>query len=163
MTLYSIGHSNANLNAFLDLLRRNEIAALVDTRSQPYSRYNPHFSREALKQSVNEHGIEYVYLGNRIGGKPEGREFYFPNGKVNFEVLAQSPGYLSGIEQLLTLAERRNVAFMCAEADYKHCHRYWLITRSLVERGIDVRHILHSGEIVASSATEFEPEQPSLF
>ena len=163
MTLYSIGHSNANLNAFLDLLRRNEIAALVDTRSQPYSRYNPHFSREALKQSVNEHGIEYVYLGNRIGGKPEGREFYFPNGKVNFEVLAQSPGYLSGIEQLLTLAERRNVAFMCAEADYKHCHRYWLITRTLVTRGIQVQHILHTGETVSSVAADFEPAQPRLF
>ncbi len=163
MTLYSIGHSNASFDAFLDLLRRYEIAVLVDTRSKPYSRYNPHFSREPLKQSINEQGIEYIFLGNRIGGKPEGQEFYFPNGKVNFETLAQSPGYLSGIEQLLKLAEQRKVAFLCAEADYKHCHRYWLITRTLVERGIEVRHILHSGETVGSVAADFEPAQPSLF
>ncbi len=163
MKLYSIGHSNATIDDFLDLLRRNEIAALVDTRSQPYSRYNPHFSREALKQSVTEHGIEYMYLGNRIGGKPDGREFYFPNGKVNFEALAQSSGYLSGIEQLLDLAGQRKVAFMCAEADYTHCHRYWLITRTLVERGIEVEHILHSGESVKSVASDFEEKQPSLF
>jgi uncharacterized protein (DUF488 family) len=52
---------------------------------------------------------------------------------------------------------------MCAEADYKKCHRYWLITRTLVERGIEVRHILHSGEAVTSTGQEFDPEQPSLF
>lgn len=163
MKLFSIGHSNATIEAFLDLLRRNEIAVLVDTRSQPYSRYNPHFSREALKQSVNEQNIEYVYLGNRIGGKPEGREFYFPNGKVNFEALSQSSVFLTGIEQLLKLAELRTVAFMCAEADYRHCHRYWLITRTLVERGIEVQHILHTGEVVGSAAAEFQTAQPSLF
>lgn len=163
MKLFSIGHSNATMEAFLDLLRRQAIAVLVDTRSQPYSRYNPHFSREPLKQSVNEQGIEYVYLGNRIGGKPEGREFYFPNGKVNFEALSQSSVFLTGIEQLLKLAELRTVAFMCAEADYRHCHRYWLITRTLVERGIEVQHILHTGEMVGSAAAEFQPAQPSLF
>lgn len=163
MKLFSIGHSNATIEAFLDLLRRQEIAVLVDTRSQPYSRYNPHFSREALKQSVNEQGIEYAYLGNRIGGKPEGREFYFPNGKVNFEALSQSSVFLTGIEQLLKLAELRTVAFMCAESDYRHSHRYWLITRTLVERGIEVQHILHTGEVVGSVAAEFQPAQPSLF
>lgn len=163
MKLFSIGHSNATIDAFLDLLRRHEIAVLVDTRSQPYSRYNPHFSRESLKQSVNDQRIEYAYLGNRIGGKPEGREFYFPNGKVNFEALSQSSVFLTGIEQLLKLAELRPVAFMCAEADYKHCHRYWLITRTLIRRGIEVQHILHTGEIVSSNAAEFESPQLSLF
>jgi uncharacterized protein (DUF488 family) len=52
---------------------------------------------------------------------------------------------------------------MCAEADYKSCHRYWLITRTLTQRGIEVRHILHSGDAVVSEASEFEPAQPSLF
>lgn len=63
MELFSIGHSNAEINAFINLLRRYEIAALVDTRSQPYSRYNQHFSREQLKHSLEEAGIEYFYLG----------------------------------------------------------------------------------------------------
>ena len=80
MKLFSIGHSNATIEAFLDLLRRNEIVVLVDTRSQPYSRYTTHFSREALKQSLTENGIEYVYLGRQIGGRPEGEEFYFQSG-----------------------------------------------------------------------------------
>lgn len=163
MTLYSIGHSNADIHTFIDLLRRHEIAALVDTRSKPYSRYNTHFSREPLKQSLNEHGIEYVFLGDQIGGKPENEAFYFQSGKVDYERLAGAPFYLAGIERLIGLGQDRRVAFMCAEADYKHCHRYWLITRTLLERGVEVEHILHSGEAVKSAAAEFEPEQPSLF
>jgi uncharacterized protein (DUF488 family) len=163
MPLFSIGHSSASIEDFIELLRRHGIDVLVDTRSKPYSRYNPHFSREPLKQSLNEQGMAYVFLGDRIGGKPEDETFYFQSGKVDYERLAESPFYLAGIERLIALAQDQRAAFMCAEADYKHCHRYWLITRTLVGRGIEVQHILHSGEAVKSDATEFEPEQPSLF
>ncbi|MBS1789479.1 MAG: DUF488 domain-containing protein [Acidobacteria bacterium] len=163
MTLFSIGHSNASLESFLHLLRQHDITLLVDTRSKPYSRYNTHFSRDPLKQSLKERGIEYVFLGDRIGGKPEDETFYFQSGKVDYEQLAKSPAYLAGIEQLIQLGQTRRVAFMCAEADYKHCHRYWLITQTLVERGIEVRHILHSGETASSVTGDFDPAQPSLF
>ena len=70
MELFSIGHSNADINAFIDLLRRYEIAALADARSQPYSRYNQHFSRESLKHSLEEAGIEYFYLGKKSADGP---------------------------------------------------------------------------------------------
>ena len=163
MKLFSIGHSNARMSDFLELLRRYDVAVLVDTRSKPYSRYNPHFSRDALAQSLNEHGIEYIYLGDKIGGRPEGEAFYFESGRVDYEQLAAAPFYLDGIGQMLAMAEEKPLAFMCAEADYKKCHRYWLITRTLVERDIEVRHILHSGQVVVSSKREFEPEKPSLF
>ncbi len=163
MTLFSIGHSNARINEFIELLRRYGIAVLVDTRSKPYSRYNPHFSRDALEQSLTEHGIEYAYLGDKIGGRPESEAFYFESGRVDYEELATAQFYLEGIDRMLALAEERTVAFMCAEGDYKKCHRYWLITRTLLERDIEVEHILHSGETVGSRADEFEPEQPSLF
>jgi uncharacterized protein (DUF488 family) len=163
MALFSIGHSNAEINAFIDLLRRYEIAALVDTRSQPYSRYNRHFSRESLKNSLEEDGIEYFYMGKALGGRPEDPAFYLQNGKVDYDLVAQSSLYLEGIDRLLEMASDRRVAFMCAEADYRNCHRYWLITRTLTLRGIEVRHILHSGDAVVSESSEFEPAQPSLF
>jgi uncharacterized protein (DUF488 family) len=163
MNLFSIGHSNVEIDAFIDLLRRYDIAALVDTRSQPYSRYNQHFSREHLKHSLEDAGIEYSYLGKELGGRPEDPALYFQNGKVDYDLVAESSLYLEGIERLLELASDRRVAFMCAEADYKSCHRYRLITRTLTRRGIEVRHILHSGDAVVSEASEFEPAQPSLF
>lgn len=163
MILYSIGHSNAEIKAFLDLLSRNSIETLVDTRSQPYSRYSPHFNREALKRSLAEFGTDYVFMGDQLGGRPEGEEYYRRDGKPDYDQMAESSTYLSGIERLLELAAEKRVAFMCSEADFKKCHRYWLITRTLVSRGIEVKHILHSGELVSSSSSEFEPSQLSLY
>lgn len=163
MSLYSIGHSNASPETFLALLQRYQIAVLVDARSQPYSRYNPHFSRERLKRSLEENGVKYVFLGDRIGGKPENPQYRLESGRVDDEELAQSELYLAGLAKLIELGESKQIAFMCAEADYKNCHRYWLITRSLVERGIAVNHILHSGEILSSDKSDFETQQPSLF
>jgi uncharacterized protein (DUF488 family) len=163
MTLYSIGHSNAAVEAFIELLRRHEIELLADTRSQPYSRYSPQFSRDALKQSLNEAGVAYVFMGEALGGRPAGEEFYLPSGKVDYDLLAAAPFYLSGVERLLEFAAECRVAFMCSEADYTHCHRYHLITRTLLGRGVEVKHILHSGDLAASCLEEFVPAQPSLF
>ncbi|HZS06193.1 MAG TPA: DUF488 domain-containing protein [Blastocatellia bacterium] len=163
MTLYSIGHSNVEIETFLGLLRRHGIKRLVDTRSQPYSRYSPQFSREALRAALNEAGINYVFMGDRIGGRPEGSEYYLPSGKVDYDLLATAPAYLSGIESLIELGVASRTAFMCSEADFHHCHRYHLITRTLVNRGVEVQHITHSGELAGSTKGEFEPAQPSLF
>jgi uncharacterized protein (DUF488 family) len=163
MVLYSIGHSNVEIEVFLDLLRRHNVETLVDSRSQPYSRYSPQFNKEALSRSTAAAGMDYVYMGEALGGRPEGDEFYYGSGKVDYEQLAASPAYLSGIEQLLNLAQSRRVAFLCSEADYRNCHRYKLITRTLVGRGVEVSHITHSGELVASNRSEFEPDQLSLF
>ena len=163
MTIYSIGHSNAEAALFLDLLRRYLIERLVDTRSQPYSRYATQFNRDALRRSLSEANVEYAYMGDLIGGRPEDLEYYLGSGKVDYELLAAAPFYLSGIDRLLALAAGAQVAFMCTEADFKKCHRYWLITRTLLERGVEVRHILHSGELSGSELSEFEAPQLSLF
>jgi hypothetical protein len=51
---------------------------------------------------------------------------------------------------------------MCSEADYKDCHRYHLITRSLLKEGIEVHHILHSGGLVLTNLTAFRSELRQL-
>ncbi len=163
MTLYSIGHSNVALTVFLRLLETHAVATLVDARSQPYSRYAPHFSREALRAAISEAGLDYVFLGDRLGGKPASREFYLSNGKVDDDLLAASPLYLAGIARLIELATASRVAVMCAEADFRHCHRYRLITRTLLSRHIEVQHITPSGELIGSSAADFAQTQPTLF
>ena len=163
MKLFTIGHGNADANTFVELLQQHEIELVVDTRSQPYSRFNPQFNRETLKQAVNAAGIAYVFMGDSIGGRPTGAQFYFPSGKVDYDLLEQAAVYQAGITRLLDFAAECRVAFMCSEMDYHHCHRYNLITRTLVKRSIEIAHILHTGETVASVAAEFEAAQPSLF
>ncbi len=41
---FSIGHSNRSLEAFVELLRANGVACLVDVRTVPRSRANPQFN-----------------------------------------------------------------------------------------------------------------------
>ena len=163
MKLYTIGHGNVATEAFIALLHQHAIELLIDTRSQPYSRFNPQFNRETLKQSVSAAGIAYAYMGKVIGGIPSDQRFYLPNGKADYDLLEQADFYQAGITRLLDLVVECRVALMCAEKDYHHCHRYHLITRTLVRRGVEVTHILHSGEMVNSSVAEFEPAQALLF
>jgi len=163
MSLYSIGHSNVEIDGFLGLLLRHRIDTLVDARSQPFSRYSPQFNQEALRKSLAGAGIAYEYMGRELGGRPSGAEFYYGEGNVDYDRLATAPFYVSAIERLIELGAAQSVAFMCSEADYRNCHRYKLITRTLVHRQIPVHHIVHSGELIASFAQEFDLEQRSLF
>ena len=52
VTIYSIGHSNQPMEAFLELLNRHGIQTLIDIRSHPYSRYVPHFNGPELANAA---------------------------------------------------------------------------------------------------------------
>ena len=71
-TIYTIGHSNHESEAFLALLQEHDITLLVDVRSSPYSRYVPQANRETLAHALEAAGIGYRWVGDRLGGKPEG-------------------------------------------------------------------------------------------
>jgi uncharacterized protein (DUF488 family) len=162
MTVFTIGHSNAAIDRFLDLLRQHRIEVLVDTRSQPYSRYVPQFNRESLSATLQLAGLGYLYMGDSLGGRPAERQYYREDGKVDYDLLAEAPFYLAGLGQLKKQAETGRVAVLCSEADYHKCHRYWLITRSLAGEGVEVRHILHSGEMATTDPKEFESSSDQL-
>lgn len=152
MPLYSIGHSNHPLDAFLDLLRSHGIEVLLDVRSAPYSRYVPHFNPANLKTALKEAGFQYIYMGKELGGRPEGAEFYDAEGHVRYDRLAASPLFLAGLDRLITGAARYRVAMMCSEENPTDCHRRLLITRVLAGRGIPVQHIRGDGRIESEAA-----------
>lgn len=162
MTIYTVGHSNIAIERFVDLLRIQMIQVLADTRSQPYSRYAPQFNRESLKTSLQYAGMGYLYLGDKLGGRPMDARYYRPEGTVDYDQLAEAPFYREGIERLKREAEGRCLAIMCSEAGYKACHRYNLITRSLVKEWIEVHHILHSGDLEPTDLHDFRSELRQL-
>jgi uncharacterized protein (DUF488 family) len=161
-TVYTVGHSNICVDRFVHLLRVPQIQLLVDVRSQPYSRYAPQFNRESLTRSLEQSGIVYLYLGGGLGGRPREARFYGPEGTLDVEQLAAAPFYREGLERLKQEAIGRRLAIMCSEADYRRCHRFTLIARSLVHEGVEVLHILHSGALVLTHAGEFAPKPRQL-
>lgn len=157
-TLFTIGHSGHDLEHFLALLRRHQIEVLVDVRSHPYSRHLPHYRRDALRETLVRNGIEYLFLGRELGGRPTGDEFHV-EGRLIVGRRAGAPELRQGLSRLLLVAQDRRVVIMCAEEDPGRCHRTSLIGPALAQEGATVIHIRGDGRLQAGG----EDRQLPLF
>lgn len=145
-SIYTIGHSTHSIQRFVGLLKRNEITAVVDVRSQPYSRMNPQFNREVLKTTLKDVGLFYLFLGKELGARSEDPSCY-NDGKVQYDRLAQTSLFRQGLERVARGSEAHRIALVCAEKDPLTCHRTILVSRKLAESGIAVNHILEDGRL----------------
>lgn len=151
--VYTIGHSNHSIAAFVALLRRHGVNAICDVRSHPYSRFVPQYSQEPLKAALAAEGIAYAFLGKELGARSNNPACY-KQGRVQFELLAQESGFADGIRRVIQGMARYSIALMCAEKDPADCHRGLLVARKLFESGIPVNHILADGAVEAHEAME---------
>lgn len=154
---YTIGHSNREISAFIDLLSKYDIDLLIDVRSYPYSQYNPQFNKHNIEKELSAKGINYLFLGNFLGGRPKdptcykGREI--PTSKVNYldavdyTEVSKRDWYHKGIEILLSKVKNNQIAIMCSEEDPNRCHRHHLIAKTLLDKCFVVRHIRGNGVI----------------
>ena len=149
--LFTVGHSNHPFDAFAELLKQHRIDVLVDTRSSPYSQYVTHFNREAIQAELPTRGIKYLYLGEELGGRPDGAEFYDEAGHVRYHRVAESAKFLGGIERVEAGIRKFRVALMCSEEDPTVCHRFLLVSRVLAKRGVAVFHIRGDGSVQADA------------
>lgn len=161
--IFTIGHSNHSLEAFLALLAGNRIDVLVDTRTQPHSAYSPHFNRAELTDAVTAAGVKYLFLGKELGGRPSGSEFYDDDGRVLYYRLAESELFLAGIARLEKGIQEFRVALLCSEEDPQVCHRQLLVGRVLSERGVTLRHIRGDGRVETQPPTSPEGRRKQTF
>jgi hypothetical protein len=145
--VYTVGHSNVTQEAFIALLRQHGIQVLVDVRSQPYSKYVPHFNAVVLKPAILAAGMKYLYLGKELGGRPEDKRYYDSNGHVLYGLVAEGDEFKAGIERLLRGACEHRVVLMCNEENPAECHRRLLVGRVLVEKGARILHIRGDGHV----------------
>ncbi len=151
-TIYTIGHSNHPLERFIALLKQHGINVLCDVRSDPYSRVNPQFNRDALKAALLKNGITYIFLGKELGARSEDPSCYV-HGKVQYDRLARTALFRKGIDSLLERMQDCRLAIMCAEKDPLDCHRTILVARHIDSIGIAVEHILPDGKLETHQKT----------
>src|SRR6266498_3614590 len=137
-TIYTIGHSNHSLDGFVSLLRRNEIVAIADVRSTPYSRRCGHFNREPLQASLASHDVSYVYLGAELGGRGVDGSSVDANGRVQYQSVAESAAFREGLRRVCSGSQRMRLALMCTECDPLECHRDILVASMLTVGGASV-------------------------
>jgi uncharacterized protein (DUF488 family) len=146
MELFSIGHSNHEIDAFMSLLKRHGITAVADVRSHPYSRFLPQFNQTSLQEFLAKEGIQYVFLGRELGARPTNRDCYI-DGKALYERIAATDEFNKGIQRIQKGLKKYKISLMCAEKDPLTCHRAILVCQHLRYSDITINHILKNGDL----------------
>ena len=106
--IYTIGHSTRPLDKFIALLKAHGIAQLADVRSVPRSRRHPHFSMEALSESLPQVGVTYRHfrsLGGLRKPRPDSRNTAWRHGGFRgYADYMETPEFDSALDELLMFA-----------------------------------------------------------
>ncbi len=124
------------MKEFLGVLKNYKISLLVDVRRFPFSKKFPWFRKENISESLKREGINYLWMGEELGGmRREGYENY-----------TNSESYKKGIEKLIDISKKKTLCIMCAEKLFFRCHRRF-ISKTLKEKGIEVFHIIEINKV----------------
>ena len=147
--IFTIGHSNIDSTHLIDRFKQYNIDTIVDIRSMPYSKYSPQFNKESFEHICKINGLNYLYLGDALGGKPNDPSVISDSNKIDYSLLSQKNYFLTGINKLLTLINDHNVCLMCSEGQPDKCHRNLLLSPVLEKNGVEISHILPDGLCVS--------------
>ncbi len=172
VTVWTIGHGTKPLTDFLALLRAHGIRVVADVRSLPHSRRSPHFSRQPLGEALAAEGIGYQHLP-QAGGlrkpRPDSRNTGWKDDAFRgYADYMETPEFAAGLRDVIDAARQVPTVLMCAESDWRHCHR-GLLSDALKAAGARVLHITSDAEpqehpytrparIVAGRLTYADPE-----
>jgi uncharacterized protein (DUF488 family) len=164
-TVWTVGHSNHDVDVLLALVQRHRVAHVVDVRSHPYSRYAPHFNRDELQASIEACGIRYAFLGSVLGGRPRREDQLDADGHALYDRMATEPAFDDAIDRILRGASEHRIALLCSCGQPHECHRRLLVGKVLCDRGAELRHILPDGDVMTERAVELRDDhaQDMLF
>lgn len=149
-TIYSIGHSTRSLDEFLEMLHSFNIKILADIRSLPGSRRFPHFNQENLKISLEEAGIQYMYLsdlGGRRKMKKDSKNNRWNNDSFRgYADYMETKEFENAIVNLEHIALDQPTVYMCSEAVWWRCHRS-MVSDYLKAKDWTVLHIMATGKV----------------
>lgn len=153
-TLFTIGHSNLELEEFLSRLTEHGVQVLCDVRSRPASFRFPQFNGQVLEVSLRDAGYKYEFLGECLGGRPTDPRVYQADGTVDYFLRRKARDFLAGVDRVVDLSQAQTVALMCAEEDPLQCHRFLMICPELLERGVTPVHIRRGGILESQRQAE---------
>jgi uncharacterized protein (DUF488 family) len=147
LAIWTVGHSNHELDHFAQLVLSEHIEFLVDVRSFPYSRFAPHFNRDEIEATMDRRGVGYLFLGGELGGRPTREEHYDSEGHALYGPMSEGGAFAIAVQRLIAGAQRHRIALLCSEGDPRHCHRRLLVGKVLTDQGVELRHILPDGTV----------------
>jgi uncharacterized protein (DUF488 family) len=128
--VFTLGTDHRHQFDFARILLKYGVEVVFDVRRTPESQ-EEHFRRDGLGALCAGQGVDYVYLGNELGGPREGDQ----------QGWTRSEEYGRGLGIIRRKAEQRACCVLCAERSPEHCHRL-TIAEDLARSGIEVVHLL---------------------
>lgn len=148
--LYTVGHSNHEMDYFVDLLKKNEVDVVVDVRSVPFSQYTTQFNMNEIKKTLKEKNIAYIHMGEEFGARREDKSLYDSDGKLDFDLAKKSEAFQKGVKRIEDGLEKGyHIAFMCSEKQPEDCHRCILVGKAFHDMGYTVLNILEDGSTMS--------------
>jgi uncharacterized protein (DUF488 family) len=151
--VFTIGHSNRQLDEFVSLLKDNQIVTVVDVRRYPGSKSFPQFNKEMLAKEFLTKNIYYEHI-EKLGGRRNKiaiPQEYDNEGWKNksFRFYANymlTKSFKEGMEELLSLITKcdNSLAIMCSEAVPWRCHRRLISDYLIMVKDILVYDIIGS-------------------
>ena len=147
--LWTVGHSSRSLEEFVGVLKAHEIEQIVDVRAYPHSRRHPQFARESLSAALPREGIRYVWHGKALGGfrgepGPDTPHTALSGGFAAYADHTAGAEFTDALAQVL---DTEATAVMCAERDWRSCHRFLIADAAAALHGVAVRHILDAEHV----------------
>jgi len=151
--LLTVGHGNLDRRGLGGLLTGAGVGMLVDVRRFPGSRHNPDARREELTRWLPDLGIGYRWE-QRLGGRRR-----LPAGETSADLWWTVPAFrayaahtrtaefAAALDDVVTQAESRRVAVMCAESLWWRCHRRLIADVVVLTRARAVRHVMPDGRL----------------
>lgn len=157
--VFTIGHSNRTIAAFVALLQAGAVKHVVDIRRFPRSRANPGYNADILPGELARYGISHARI-EELGGRrahakdipPEVNAFWINRSFHNYADYALSGAFRSGFGNLLEMADERRTAIMCAEALWWRCHRR-IVADYLMSKGRTVFHLMAANTVAPATIT----------
>lgn len=129
--VYDVGYGAFKyIDDFLKLLKARSVEVVVDLRAFPRSKIRG-FSRDELKGELEKNGLEYVWLGDKLGGFR----------KRGYEEYMREEGFREGLRILSTIARDKMVCLMCLERNRRFCHRRFIV-EALRKMGFEVKDLV---------------------
>lgn len=152
--LFTVGHSILDFANFAALLKDHGVELVADVRTVPQSARWPHFSQPAFEKLLQAEHLDYLFLGDELGGRPDDADAYRPDGLVDYKARRKSYACQAGLMRLWKEMDNRLVALMCAEEDPLECHRFLMICPELTKLGANPLHIRKGSRIETQEAAE---------
>ena len=156
--VWTVGHSNHPIEAFLAILGAHRIERVIDVRRFPVSRKWPRFDAGNLAKSLPAAGIDYAgmpELGGRRKPLPDSPHVAWRSDAFRgYADFLDTPEFAQRLDETMALARERRSALMCAEALPWRCHRS-ILADAFLARGWEVLEIVNEREPRPHELPEF--------